>query len=283
MAGHHRYMYYLTGDRRLEDIFDELKDNEMSFLNKDPLGDFFDKADMVFPSHARSGPDWSSLCSNWMTQWERFNDSKYLDKIRVGITDIKATPMKLVSGPDFEFDPATCHLRYIGERTTGGCHLQICMGAPSIWTELGDLMGDEEWKQMVADLGRVYFTPREERGDKMNALLERREFTFPFMATGIGAYGAAYLKDEVLAKRVWKELLGSIMNDQNRNGFAHIWVANEGNQENLREIPWVSTNFVAQFGLNVIMALDFIRDSLPETLDEAAKMLGDSEKNLHKA
>ena len=58
MAGHHRYYYYLTGDRRLEDIFDELKDNEMSFLNKDPLGDFFDKKDMVYPSHARSGPDW---------------------------------------------------------------------------------------------------------------------------------------------------------------------------------------------------------------------------------
>ena len=38
MAGHHRYLYYLTGDRRLEDIFEELKDNEMSFLNKDPWG-----------------------------------------------------------------------------------------------------------------------------------------------------------------------------------------------------------------------------------------------------
>ena len=64
----HRYMYYLTGDRRLEDIFEELKDNELSFLNKDPLGEFYDKKDMVFPSHARSGPDWSSLCSNWMTR-----------------------------------------------------------------------------------------------------------------------------------------------------------------------------------------------------------------------
>lgn len=283
MAGHHRYMYYLTGDRRLEDIFDELKDNELSFLNKDPLGDFFDKADMVFPSHARSGPDWSSLCSNWMTRWERFNDAKYLDKILVGINDIKATPMKLVSGPDFEFDPVTCHLRYIGERTNGGCHLQICMGAPSIWTELGDLLGDEEWKEMVADLGRTYFQPIEERGDERNELLGRRQFTYPFMATGIGAYGAAYLKDEVLAKRVWKALLGSIMSGKNQSGFDHTWCADKGNQENLREIPWVSTNFVAQFGLNVIMALDFIRDSLPATMEEAAEFLGDDEKNLHLA
>ncbi len=283
MAGHHRYMYYMTGDRRLEDIFDELKDNELSFLNKDPLGDFFEKADMVYPSHARSGPDWSSLCSNWMTQWERFNDTKYLDKIRVGIEDIKKTPMRLVSGPDFEFDPATCHLRYIGERTTGGCHLQICMGAPSIWSEMGDLMGDEEWKQMMAELGQIYFMPKEERGEERNALLERREFTFPFMATGIGAYAAAYLKDEVLAKRVWKALLGSLINENNRGGFEHIWIPDAGNQENLCEIPWIGTNFTAQFGLNVIMVLDFIRDYLPATLEEAAEMLGSSEKNLHKA
>ena len=283
MAGHHRYMYYLTGDRRLEDIFDELKDNEMSFLNKDPLGDFFEKSEMVFPSHARSGPDWSSLCSNWMTQWERFHDTKYLDKILVGINDIKATPMKLVSGPDFEFDPATCHLRYIGERTKGGCHLQICMGAPSIWTELGDLMGDDEWNWMVADLGRTYFTPKEERGDERNELLGRREFTYPFMATGIGAYGAAYFKDEVLAKRVWKVLLGSIMTGRNQAGFDHTWVSNAGNQENLREIPWVSTNFVAQFGLNVIMVLEFIREYLPDTMADAIELLGDEEKHLHMA
>lgn len=268
MAGHHRYLYYLTGDRRLEDIFEELKDNELSFLNKDPLGDFFEKSDMVYPSHARSGPDWSSLCSNWMTQWERFNDEKYRDKILAGIEDIKKTPMKLVSGPDFEFDPATCHLRYIGERTTGGCHLQICMGAPQIWTEMADLIGDEEWKQMIADLGRVYFMPKEERGEERNKLLEKREFTFPYMASAVGAYGAAYYKDDVLAERVWNELLGSLNDKSGRNGFVpgFTWncLENQGNRESLREIPGIGTNFVAQFCLNVIMVLEFIREKLPE-------------------
>ena len=41
--------------------------------------DSSDKKNMVMPSHARSGPDWSSLCSNWMTRWERFHDTKYRD------------------------------------------------------------------------------------------------------------------------------------------------------------------------------------------------------------
>jgi len=283
MAGHHRYLYYLTGDRRLEDIFEELKDNEMSFLNKDPLGDFFDKKDMVYPSHARSGPDWSSLCSNWMTQWERFNDTRYRDKILTGIQDIKNAPLKLVSGPDFEFDPASCHLRYIGERTTGGCHLQICMGAPQIWTELGDLLGDEEWKEMIADLGRIYFMPKEERDAATGGLTGTRQFTFPIMAAGIGAYGAAYLKDEVLAQRVWGELLRSVISGHDREGFACIWTQNQGNREKLREIPWVSTNFAAQFGLNVIMALEFIRDSIPETLEAAAALTEEGKGNFRKA
>lgn len=283
MAGHHRCLYYLTGDRRLEDIFEELKDNELSFLNKDPLGDFFEKADMVYPSHARSGPDWSSLCSNWMTRWERFNDEKYREKIEIGVQDIKNTPLKLVSGPDFEFEPSTCRLRYIGERATGGCHLQICMGAPQIWTEMGDLLGDEEWKAMVADLGKVYFMTKEERTEATGGLTGKREFSFPFMAAGIGAYGAHYLKDNVLAERVWKELLRSIVSGHDQEGFTSICTPDKGNHESLKEIPWISTNFVAQFGLNVIMALEFIRDELPATMEEMVELVGENSSQLHRA
>lgn len=283
MAGHHRYLYYLTGDRRLEDIFEELKDNEISFLNKDPLGDFYDKKDMVYPSHARSGPDWSSLCSNWMTRWERFNDGKYLDKIRTGIEDIKKTPMKLVSGPDFEFDPATCHLRYIGERTTGGTHLQICMGAPQIWMELGELLDDGEWRRMLVELGRVYFMTKEERQEATGGLTGKREFTYPIMAAGLGAYAAAALEDRELASRVWKVVLGAVMGGEGQNGFGRSLIQNQGNRKLLKEIPWISTNFVSQFCLNVIMCLDFIRPWLPETMEDAEKLTGADGKHFHKA
>lgn len=60
MAHHHRY-YYMTGDYRLTDIFEELKDNELAFLEKDPLEMFYTKEEMTYKSHARTGPDWS-LC-----------------------------------------------------------------------------------------------------------------------------------------------------------------------------------------------------------------------------
>lgn len=278
MAAHHRVFYYLTGDRRMEDIFEELKDNEYSFLNKDPLGDFYEKKDMVYPSHARSGPDWSSLCSNWMTRWERFDDEAYRDKILVGMQDIKDTPLGLLSGPDFEFDPETCHLRYIGERTTGGNHLQICMGAPQIWFEMADLLKDEEWKRLMAQHGKVYMLPREQQLAQTDGLIGDRELTFPFMAAAMGAYGAAYLQDKKLAEYTWSHLLETILTRHNAEGFAVKYIANQGNQEALQEIPWIGTNFVAQFGLNVIMALDFIREELPGTLEEAKALAGKGEQ-----
>ena len=285
MAGHHRVYYYLTGDRRMEDIFAELKDNEMSFLNKDPLGDFFKKEDMVYPSHARSGPDWSSLCSNWMTQWERFGDEAYRKKIETGIEDIRQAPLRLISGPDFEFDPATCHLRYIGEREKGATHLQICMGAPQIWIELADLLEDEDWKRMLAELGRFYFLPSQERQKESNGIIGKRQFTYPFMAAAMGAYGAAYLKDEELAERTWRQLLFTILKEQDCSGFDCVELTDQGNRSRLREIPWISTNFVAQFCLNVIMALEWIRDSLPATIKEAETFTAveGAEDYFHKA
>lgn len=273
MAGHHRYLYYFTGDRRLEDIFDELKDNEMSFLNKDPLGDFFKKEDMVYPSHARSGPDWSSLTSNWMMQWERKNDTAYRDKINVGLSDIKAAPLKLSSGPDFEFDPKTVHLRYIGERTTGGVHLQICMGAPQIWMELADLLEDEEFKKMIADYGRLYYLPHDMQMEETKGIIGKREFSLPFFSAGMGAYGAKYLKDDWLAKRTWEILLGALLHDYNSDGFISVLTPKEGNRAELVEIPWITTNFTAQWCLNVIVVLEFIKSALPETIEDALKLV----------
>lgn len=266
MAGHHRIYYYLTGDRRFSDIFEELKDNELTFFNRDPLGDFYNKEEMTYASHARSGPDWSSLCSNWMTQWERKLDTAYREKIVTGIQDLKQTPLQLVSGPDFEFDPDTCHLRYIGERASGGTHLQVCMGAPQIWMELADLLEDEEWKKMLADYGRFYYLPHEEQMKESGGSIGRREFSLPFLAAAMGAYGAAYRDDLVLAKRTWRHLLHALIDNGNHEGFEIKIVENCGNHRELKEIPWITTNFTAQWCLNVIVCLEFIHETLPDTL-----------------
>ena len=52
-------------------------------------------------------------------------------------------------------------------------------------------------------------------------------------------------------------------------------VEDAGNRAVLEEIPWISTNFAAQWCLNVIICLTFIRDALPPTLKEARRLLAD--------
>lgn len=305
MASHHRVYYYLTGDRRMEDIFDELKDNENSFLNKDPLGDFYDKDKMHYKSHARSGPDWSSLVSNWMTQWERKDDKKYKDKIITGIKDLEKAPLRLISGPDFEFDPVSVHLNYIGERTTGGTHLQVCMGAPSVWTESADLLDEPVFNQMLVELGRFALLPKDEQDEESGGLIGEREYTYPFMFTGLGAYAAANIikgnckgvtigKDALIkdhekeghlaAKRTWKALLASLISENNKDGFMTTIVKDAGNHEKLTEIPWITTNFTAQWCLNVIIALEFIKEDLPDTIIKAQELVeGMEDISFHKA
>ncbi|MDO5417663.1 MAG: hypothetical protein Q4F29_10720, partial [Lachnospiraceae bacterium] len=275
MAAHHRFFYYMTGDYRMGEIFEELKDNEKTFLEKDPLEAFYPKEEMVYPSHARSGPDWSSMCANWMTRWERYQDETYKNKIMTGIRDIAKAPLRLVSGPDFEFDPATTHLRYIGERAAGGTHLQICMGAPQVWMELAELLGEKEFSDMLAEYGWFYYLPREKQVELSKGILGDREFSLPFMAAAMGAYGAWYRKDKTLAKQTWAILLGAMMTEGQQEGFQTEIVENAGNQKELSEIPWISTNFTAQWCLNVIMTLEFIRAELPKTMAEAGALVAE--------
>lgn len=273
MAAHHRFFYYLTGDYRMGDIFEELKDNEETFLNKDPLEAFYTKETMVYPSHARSGPDWSSLCANWMARWERFNDESYRKKIEIGIADIEQAPLRLISGPDFEFDPQSTHLRYIGENAAGGTHLQICMGAPQVWMELAELLEDKNFEEMLAEYGWFYYQEPKIQQAYSKGIIGNREFSLPFMAAAMAAYGAKYYKDEKLAQTTWEILLSTLLTTENVDGFAYVKVENAGNKTILKEIPWISTNFVAQWCLNAIMVLEFIRPQLPNTMKETLALL----------
>lgn len=45
------------------------------------------------PARLRIGPDWLAYAGNWMTEWERTRDRKYLDKIVTGMNSIASLPM----------------------------------------------------------------------------------------------------------------------------------------------------------------------------------------------
>jgi hypothetical protein len=261
MAGHHRFYYYLTGDFRLGDVFDVVRDGDYSTIHMDPLRHFYEKETMVYPTHARSGPDWSSYCSNWLTEWERKENIEYRNKLFLGIEDMKQAPYGLISGSNYEYDPNTGHLRYIGENASGGSHLAICMGGPQIWFELAHLLEDEKWLEMLAEYGVFYFLPKDEKKIKA-PLIGNGGFSFPYMAAAMGAYGARYYKNEALAKQVIETLREEINRNTNGKGVQTELVSYV-NKEDLQEIPWISTNVAAQWCLNSIVCLELIKEFLP--------------------
>jgi len=215
---------------------------------------------MHAPAHARSGPDWSSFCSNWLTAWERHQDSHYKEKLITGIEDIKKSPLKLISGSDYEYNPATGHLRYIGEAKTGS-HLALCMGSIQTWIELIDSLQDNEWEEMLADYGEFFHLPMEEKIERSGGICARKGWSYPYMSAALGAYAAKYKKDKKLAEKMWDILFNDL---GGLKGFEAGNVENYFNNKSLKEIPWISTNFTAQWCLNTIMALDFIREYLPK-------------------
>lgn len=269
MAGHHRALYYLLGgDLRIGDVMDDVKDADFATLNMDPLRYFYKKEEMKMPTHARSGPDWSTYCSNWYTAWERNNDTHYRDKIKTGIEDLKKSPMRMISGSNYEYDPETGHLGYIGESAAGGSHLAVCMGGPQTWFELADLLDDEEFKDMLVQYGEFYFLPAEEKQRLSNGLIQGNGFVYPYMASALCAYAAREKNDEKLAYQVWQVLVHSLAGKDKKDNFDTAVVKNYFNSENLNEMFWISTNFTAQWCLNVIFALEFTNGHIPQNKED---------------
>ena len=269
MAGHHRALYYLMGgDLRIGDCLDDVKDADFSTLNIDPLRYFYRDKEQNMPTHARTGPDWSTYCSNWLTAWERTGDTKWRDKIVTGINDLKKAPLRMISGSNFEYDPETSHLGYIGESAAGGSHLAICMGGPETWTELVPLLKDDEFKDMLVQYGKFYFLSPEEKHKASGGLIPGDGFEYPYMAAALCSYAARETGDKDLAYKVWQVLVHSLAGKDKKDNFDTSVVENYFNAKELKEMFWISTNFVAQWCLNTIVSLELTKGYIPETLEE---------------
>lgn len=259
MAGLHRYYYFLTGDERTKDILDEVADNEPVFDRLEPLREFYESNDQTVP--IRVGPDWSALVSNWFTQYELTGNKTYLDYIMTGIQSISNTPSKLLSGPTYQFDRETKELHYFGTGNVGGYHMIISFGAPQVWMELAENIEHEEWRDMLAEFGRFYALTGEEKEEQSEGALNERHFAWPMFATGMMAYAAKHNQDEALAKRAWEillqpELSGIPIPVENTVQKAMIW-------KEIEEMPWISTNVVSQWSLNIMLCLELIGEYLP--------------------
>ncbi|MFC3771034.1 hypothetical protein [Paenibacillus sp. GCM10012303] len=261
MAGLHRYYYYLTADERLGDMLDEVKDADYSTVNLDPMRAYFPRDG--HPTHIRVGPDWAAFCSNWMTRWERYEDTAYRDKLLAGLNGIKQANFRLLSGPTYGYDPKTGVLTPMGDDNWGR-HLAICMGGPQVWFELAMMLKDPEWEEMLAEFGVFYNSSKEEKEAATGGAISHKSFGHPVLGTGIGAFGAYYTNNEASARTTWSILLANPYARVNLQQTAcertHVRTA--------KEVEWINTNEAAQWSLNTIISLELISEALPGRLPE---------------
>lgn len=260
MAGLHRFYYYLTADERLGDIFEEVKDADYSTLNIDPMRQLY--SDEKFLTHARSGPDWSSYCSNWFTQWERFEDTFYKEKILIGINCLKNMPYRLLSGPCFGYDPHSGELLYMGEDTYQ-YHMAVVMGGPQVWMEMALVLKNKEWEEMLVEFGEFYYLSQEEKISRTSEQIGK-SWHWPMHATGIVAYAANKKNNKKLAKKVWDVLLNDKSKQYLELPIKVINIKESICIKPIKEIPTVSTNLISQWCLNTIVCLELISDYLDE-------------------
>ncbi|WP_239633861.1 hypothetical protein [Paenibacillus sp. H1-7] len=257
MAGLHRFYYYLTADERIGDIMDEVTDSDYTTVHLDPMRYYFPKDE--YPTHARVGPDWAAFSSNWMTRWERYEDTGYRDKLLTGIESLKNMPNRMKNLAVHGYDPKTGKLYDMGNNAGG--HLAICMGGPQVWMELALMLKDAEWQSMLVEIGEFYNLPREEKRQKLAGDLGNGGYAWPMFSTGIAAYAAFHNKDEALAKLAWDILLNDEVGKVTLTEITKPVPTLEYIRP-IKEIPWIATNTVSQWSLNAIVCLELIGDAL---------------------
>jgi hypothetical protein len=262
-SGFRRFFYYLTTDERVGDIMREMIDGENSIVNLDPmrLALPFDQAPVRAPARLRFGPDWISLVSNWMTEWERTGDTKWRDKIVTGMTCFSKMPHGIFSGKGvFGFDPATgiVTLEEDQSKEVHSMHLATIMGGAELMFELLPILDHKDFMNSWLEYCEYYSMPKNDpsRSEK-NANLPTNGFLIP----RITAYASMVKKDPRLAERAWAEFLGRMAGGRSMystNKVSPPEVLNE-----LDENRRISTNSVAQWGLNAIFLPGIIGDKAP--------------------
>jgi hypothetical protein len=274
MAGLHRIYYYLTGDERIGAIMDEVKDADYATVKLDPMRDYFPKDQ--YPTHARSGPDWSAYCANWLTQWERYEDVYYRDKLLTGIESLLKMPFRLCSGTTFGYDPDTGILHYLGDENYS-YHMALCFGATEIWFELAMLLKDPEWEAALAELGEFYNLSPAEKARRTGGRLTGKNWDWPMFSGNIAAFAAVVKRDPELARTAWRVMLDPQISPP---GLTEPWrtatISPRGIIRTVQELPWISTNYASMWSLRVIQSLALIGDQL-----EAA-VINEIEKNAIK-
>ena len=271
----HKVYYYLTGDERIGDIMEMEKDVDFAVAAMDPLRQYF-PPDPDYPCHARFGPDMMVFAGNWLTHWERTNDTRYRDKI-LNLLSHFAGPDGFASSSIWGYDPHTGNMKQMTK--TPPSHFNYCFGSEYVWPEVLAVLDDPAlWKSFL-NAGLVYSSAGDPDG--LDEGWEREPDTgkgihkgegsprgrLSTYANGVAAYAAGKAGDQVLAKQCWEDLLRDEEHKQHDAVAVPIIVREideAGVHKIIHEAGHLTGNGTGQWGAHAIVMLAHIGDYLEE-------------------
>jgi len=256
-AAYRRFHYYLTTDERTGDLMRDVVNADYKSTEIDPmrLAAPLTKP-LPYPGRARGGPDWLAFVGNWMTEWERTQDTKWRDKIIAGMDSIAKMPFGFLTGPDqlYGYDPATGKL-YSLENRIGTYNLATIMGGGEVVFELNTLIEHEGWKKAWNQYCRLH-TVRDEaavtRDNSTGTEGEDGRYSRPGRLSG---YLYTLTKNPAYAQKAWAGIRGGRYPTTALKGPDVITP--------IEESTGISTNTVAQNALETIEVLEMCGDRMP--------------------
>ena len=256
-----RFYYYLTTDERTGDLMHASVEASNEAIGKiDPVRLILPKSQ--YPTHARVGPDWLALVGNWMTEWERTGDTKYRDRIMVGVDCLYKMPYGFFSGNNaaFGYDPETYKLYRLDKNDLGMLHLSALMGGPEVAFELTHLLKSKKWDKLWLQYCELYAAPKSDIEKAFGKSVELGS-PGPWFAR-LPAYYASVTGDKSYAERAWNEFFNA-GEKRYHTDFDMLLFDSIQSLQPVYEVKGVSTNNTAQWCLNAIELLQLVGNEIP--------------------
>ena len=249
-----RFYYYLTTDERTGDLMHNVADADYALLEVDPMRIAMpvDQNPTNQPTRARVGPDWLAMVGNWMTEWERTENTKYRDKILTGIDCIFEMPYGMFSGPGvLGYDPNSGMLYDEGPADSRyTAHLVMIMGGAEVCFELTDLIDNENWNKIFMQYCQLYSNRQNGVGGG----------SYPNWHARLTAYAAKTANDQSLAQKAWRDFFGRGLR---RARYNPRLIEGPDVLNPIEEVRMMSTNDTSQWCLNAIELLELVGDQIP--------------------
>jgi hypothetical protein len=261
-AAYRRIYYYLTGDERVGYLMRALVHSDRALQKVDIGRKVADRAPESLPPggiaavtkpqglpegviQLQFGTSWGSLVAAWFTEWERTGERHWRDRIIAGMDSIAALPRQWWAG-GANFDLATGRFVSGGDQISVS-HLNAVFGVVEIMAEVLPLVDVPRYRSAWIDYCAWYNAPVADWKRRFGE--PPRGHNLRQAHSRLTAYAAHALGDAALARRAWAEFHeGELPDTLSASAAANGQV----------EIPGLSTNSAAQWGLAAIQILTLL-------------------------